>query len=152
MTPPNVIFVPSSGVDWDTYEGGVWKVPSLQLGSSGSVFTGTLVKTSTYPTTHLSGIEGWASSNNRPVSRFWNAGEPPPYVAVWNDTDGRWLGVAGFTNIGSNRAFYDTPDISVSDGAVEDLNASENETIYIIYLSQDPGDISGWRNYDGPTS
>jgi len=153
MTPPTVQFIPAAGgVDWDTYEGGIWKVSSLQLGSSGSVFTGSLVSASSYPTSDSRGIEGWASSNSRPVSRYWNSGEPPPYVAVWNDTDGQWLGVAGFTNIGSRRAFYGSPAIATATGAVEDLDDSAGDTIYIIYLSQDPGDFSGWRDYDGPTS
>jgi len=153
MSPPTVQFIPAvGGVDWDTYEGGIWKVDSLELGSSGTVFTGTLVSASSYPTTDARGLQGWASSNNRPISRYWNTGEYPPYVAVWNDTDGRWLGVAGFNNLGSNRAYYSNPSISTADGAVENLNASAGETIYFVYLSQDPGDFSGWRDYDGPTS
>jgi len=152
MTPPTVQFIPG-GTDWDTYEGGIWKCSSLKLGSIFPAFTGTLVKASSYPTSHPNGIEGWASSGNRPVSRWWaNVNEPPPFVAVWNDTDSRWLGVAGFTtNLGSSRAFYDSPRIQTSSGAVENLDLSQNETVYFIYLSQDPGDFSGWRNYDGPT-
>jgi len=143
----------AAGVDWDTYEDGIWKISSLSGTRSGA-----FVRTSTnfpYPTS-----QGFETDSDRLVGApFPTINDAPPYIALWNHTDQLWITDTAAPRrsslASSSRAFYDDGGSFEIDGITHgyaSLTSMVGDEIYLIYLTQDPGSITGWRDYDGPTS
>jgi len=147
----------SAAIDWDTYENGVWQespnhATNSQYTSDGyTKYGATRLKS---PTTNASTwgdyIFGWWSYSARPTAALsvgYTLADADPYVAVWDCVLGQWLGVDPFVGVGSNRAIYDD---GVGNRLFADNLSSRTNTCIFVPLTADPGDISGWRDYDGP--
>jgi len=146
----------ASAVDWDTYENGIWQESPVHQ-TSIYYYTGGYT---TYGANKLKSpavnastwgdyIESWWSYGQRPTGSMsvgYTIADADPYVAVWDCARGLWLGVEPFGAVGTNRAIYD-------DGGTRMFSTNSTSignTCIFVPLTEDPGDISGWRDYDGP--
>ena len=148
---------PVEVIDWDTYENGIWQESpnhesNVQYTTGGfTTYGDTRLKSpATNASTWGDYIVGWWSYSSRPTASLsggYTLADADPYVAVWDCVLGQWLGVEPFLTVGSNRAIYDD---GVGNRLFVDNPSSKTNTCIFVPLTADPGDISGWRDYDGP--
>lgn len=141
---------PPPSREWETLEDGVWGVPSATNTPTGEI----ILASTAYNSTSSSTFQGWYRAANNPASRYWDtsAGDvPPPYVAIWNVTDGAWMG------------WSEPTSIPTSTNATVEWNTggpnadywtfgNEGDHLVIVYLTGEPQEFSSWVDYDGPVA
>jgi hypothetical protein len=132
--------------DWDTYEDGIWTVSPLGFNPTG-VNTETKASVA-YQSTSSAGFPGWFISGNYPASRYWDiaAGDViPPAVAVWDATDGNWLGWSTPTTPPSTTNVTTQYNVDGAGGSY--FAGKSGNVVVIVYLTQVPTNFAGWSNY-----
>ena len=161
MSPPNIQFIGASGLglDWDTYENGVWQESPVHnttsFYSTGN-YTTYGARELKAPTANASTwgdyIRSWWSYSYAPTAEM-NSGytfaNADPYLAIWDCVNGSWLGVAPLLEDSFGRIVYSTSSNTNFKLFYQNLSSLGNTCIFVP-LTADPGDISGWRDYDGP--
>lgn len=141
-------------VDWMVYEDGVYlRYPDTapesvdELVHSGTLFTKTYEP---LPRLDLlsSGLRAWYTLENKSILYAGTSGAAVvPYYAIW--LDGNW-GVYkwnGFTNYQNRYKHYSGYNWSTGTSGPFASNR-----IVVVQMFKDPGDISGWSDYDGDMS
>ncbi len=155
---PRWLFFPtpaSSGSDWDTVaNAGIYAANTSHTQGTGITYTGTTGVFDAYRQngTAMEPYElNWASANNLSLNMDQTVNTNTcaaalPYCAYYNSTSQKWRkGVAVARGAFKSDMVY-SGMVDLSYGIMDDAPCA-----FIIYTS-DPGDVSGWRNYDGPTS
>jgi hypothetical protein len=118
MSPPNIQFIGASGLglDWDTYENGVWQESPVHnttsFYSTGN-YTTYGARELKAPTANASTwgdyIRSWWSYSYAPTAEM-NSGytfaNADPYLAIWDCVNGSWLGVAPLLEDSFGRIVY----------------------------------------------
>jgi hypothetical protein len=150
---------PTEVIDWDTYENGVWQESpvhnTLSFYSTGNYTTYGARELKT-PTVNASTwgdyIRSWWSYSYAPTAEMdsgYTIANADPYLAIWDCVNGSWLGVAPLLEDSYGRISYSTSSNTNFKLFYQNLSSLGNTCIFVP-LTADPGDISGWRDYDGP--
>ncbi len=128
MAPPGV------ADDWDTYA----IAETSSIVSNGSTWVTGVTMTPTGQLFDISQLRVTSAVQVRDLSGTVTAAYETdvPYIAVWNATTGVWTTHAWQTDSGQIQQY-------TLGGTVP----TAGDTLVVVGLSQDPGDISGWSNY-----
>jgi len=143
MTPPTVQFIPAAGgPDWDTYADGIWEVIGWRSVNPGNATSQTQIAASS---TFTMPSEGFYNSSVR--SRYHSdatTATAPQYVAVWDVTNSSWHVKGKNNDFGSSGAYIWQFGTLVYGST---LTMVDFQDYVFVYLTQDPGGITGWTNY-----
>ena len=150
----------SSSVDWDTYANGSMQVDVIGTSSSSvsNRFNQTRLTRGTsnyFESTNLSYAEDRAIPrifiNNDDPKITWdssaNMTSGAPYLAVWDVTDSQWLGVRASSNASGTTRWYQGNTTASTSGIL--TSSVVGHRCVFVGLTQDPGAITGWSDYDG---
>lgn len=148
----------SGAIDWDTYENGIWQEvenhPTTSFYVTGGyayykdIGKSQLKLMTTNQSTWGDYIAGWWSYSARPAAQAYSGitdADAPPYVAVWDCDLGQWIGVEPYVANSYGRLIYTN-----ATRLFNTYPSSKTNNCVFVALTEDPGDISGWRDYDGP--
>jgi len=148
MSPRWLFFPSAAGDDWDTavtsYFYATAQNTAISYINSSSEWDGLGSSGADVPPEKWLQASGTSVRINNTVSGGWNAtavNTAFPYVFVWDSVNG-WQSLTQ-TTFGSFK-----PNI---DFTVATIPNTSNPVAWTFYAS-DPGDSSGWRDYDGPTA
>jgi hypothetical protein len=149
MTPPTVQFIPAGGDDWDTNEDGIFAFYWTSNGNqpvANAFYQKEILSSSINYNDPASGGGSFLRANYYGTNtlRFYNStNNMPPWIALWDTVNEVWH-VGEKVNASTTDSRYDLS------GTMPDSTTGPWEIMVMIYLPSDPGDISGWRDYDGP--
>lgn len=148
---------PSLADDWDTAAGlvGQYAGNSVGIGPDVSIdYNATPGVLDAYAQTGGNSIEptqvGYSSTTAIAIDMSTTIDTTPfaaalPFCAYWNSTYGAWRkGTAQDRGAFKGDMVYDIGTFGFNEG--DDFPAA------VLLFDSDPGDVSGWRDYDGPTS
>ena len=126
---------PTSQEDWDTYA----IAETSSIVSNGSTWVTGVTMTPTGQLFDISQLRITSAVQVRDLSGTVTAAYETdvPYIAVWNATTGVWTTHAWQTDSGQIQQY-------TLGGTVPTVG----DTLVVVGLSQDPGDISGWSDYN----
>ena len=146
MTPPTVQFIPAAGgEDWDTYADGIWFTEGFQATDPSSATSQTQKASSV---TFTMPSQGFYNATVR--SRYHSDtsdSTAPPYVAIWDVSASAWYVKQYQRYFGSSGAYVWQFGLDAYGGTFSPVNGND---YYFVFLTQDPGSITGWNDYDGP--
>ena len=133
----------STGVDWDDYDDGIFYFRRRVAYTNGQIDQ--LSASSSYSAigrqdTLSSGFSHWNAAGDAYLSSGF-----APFIAIWDFSEWNvyeWNGTTGSGNRYTHSYGNGSTDVSSDPGP--------NRRV-IVYLSQDPGTHTGFRDYDGPT-
>jgi len=151
VSPPSWLHWPDAGgPDWDTNEDGIFAFywTSNQSEPVGNAFyVKEIISSSDLYNDPEPGGDSSFRSHNWPTDttlRFFNtAGSAPPWIALWDTVNEVW-------HVGQRTGNTNADNYYNLSGTMPDSNTAPWEIMVMICLPSDPGDISGWRDYDGP--
>jgi len=147
MSPPNIQFIGSSGlVDWDTYEDGIWLVTDFNATSTDNAKSQVSVVTSSSFTTPSASSAGFYNAAIR--SRYHSDATTatlPEYLAIWDVSASQWYVKQRDRTFGSAGAYIVNYGTNLYGGTFTPVDGQD---YYFVFLTQDPGDITGWRDFD----
>lgn len=149
----------ASAVDWDTYENGIWQESPVHqtntfysTNNHSSIGAKELKSPTVNASTWGDYVRTWWSYSYAPTAQMnsgYTIADADPYLAVWDCAEGSWLGVAPLLEDSYGRISYSTSSNTNFKLFYQNLSSVGNTCIFVP-LTEDPGDISGWRDYDGP--
>ena len=142
MTPPTVQFIPASGEDWDTYADGIWETIGFAAANPANATAQTQISASSTFTMPDQGFYN-AAVRSRYHSDVTTA-TAPPYVAIWDVSASTWYVKQYQREFGSSGAYVWQFGIAAYGGT---LTMVDGQDYVFVYLTQDPGGITGWTNY-----
>jgi hypothetical protein len=152
VSPPSWLYWPDAtpaGPDWDTNEDGIfafyWTSNANQPVANAFYQKEIISSSINYNDPAAGGDSSFRSHLPPPETtlRFYNSvGNAPPWIALWDTVNEVW-------HVGERTSGTSTDNYYTLSGTMPSSSTAPWEIMVMIYLPSDPGDISGWRAYDG---